>query len=136
MYQKSVALRSVCKHWEVIHRGRQLQGLTSNLVGYNHSAPESFGSQGYRVNTMVIWAAWRMASGSCSFPRVRKNQASLLTNQDQSFPIRRGNFRAIRAYRDPVVRCFMAFCASCNLDQLCRWRPGARLHWHVLGTVH
>ena len=52
-----------------------------------------------------------MASGSCSFPSVRKNQASLLTNQDQPFSTRRSNFRAIRAHRDPVVRCFMALCA-------------------------
>ena len=50
----SVARWSVCKHWEVIHRGRQLQGLTSNLVGYNRGAPESFGSQGSKVDTMAI----------------------------------------------------------------------------------
>ena len=119
-----------------VHRSRQLQGLPSNLVGHNRGTAESFGSQGYKVNTMVFWTAWCMASGSCSFPRVRKNQASLLKNQDPPFSVRRSNFRAIRAHRDPTP--FHDSLYTCNIDELCRWRPEARLHWHVRGgaTTH
>ena len=89
-----------------------LQGLPSNLVGSNRGTSESFGSQGYKVNTMVFWAAWCMACGSCSFRCVHKNQAFLLTNQDHPFPFGKvTSIKPIRAYRDAVIRCFMALCA-------------------------
>ena len=88
-----------------------------------------FGVKTNKVNTMVFWTAWCMASGRCSFPRVRKNQPSL---QDQPFSIRRSNFRATRADRDPIIRRFMALCAPVILTNSAVGVQEPDYHWHVV----